>query len=79
MIDYIKEGQGRRSGKVRPRQYYQNLEGKELSLMGEMKEAGIIAVSDDGKTVMDGHLMLKAMEYASNFDLLAICHCEDAL
>lgn len=55
-----------------------NLEGKELSLMGEMKEAGIIGVSDDGKTVMDGHLMFRAMEYASNFGLPVICHCEDA-
>ncbi|HHU63852.1 MAG TPA: dihydroorotase [Clostridiales bacterium] len=80
VIDYIKK-KVKAEGvvKVMPiGSITKNLEGKELSLMGEMKEAGIIAVSDDGKTVMDGHLMLKAMEYASNFDLPVICHCEDA-
>ena len=38
------------------------LEGKELSEMGSMKEAGIVAVSDDGKPVMNGDVMRKASD-----------------
>ncbi len=80
VIEYIKKkAQAEGVVKVMPiGSITKNLEGKELSLMGEMKEAGIIGVSDDGKTVMDGHLMFRAMEYASNFGLPVICHCEDA-
>ncbi|MGI6113763.1 MAG: dihydroorotase [Mahellales bacterium] len=80
VIEYIKKkAQSEGVVKVMPiGSITKNLEGKELSLMGEMKEAGIIGVSDDGKTVMDGHLMFRAMEYASNFGLPVICHCEDA-
>ncbi len=54
-----------------------NLEGKELAEMGDMKEAGAIAVSDDGKPVMSSSLMKKAMIYASQFGLPVISHCED--
>lgn len=80
VIEYIKKkAQSEGVVKVMPiGSITKNLEGKELSLMGEMKEAGIIGVSDDGKTVMDGHLMFRAMEYAANFGLPVICHCEDA-
>lgn len=51
--------------------------GEELSEMGEMKEAGIVAVSDDGKTVMNAGMMRNALLYAKNFNLLVIEHCED--
>ncbi|MGI6050095.1 MAG: dihydroorotase [Acetivibrionales bacterium] len=53
------------------------LEGKELSEMGSMKEAGIVAVSDDGKPVMNGDVMRKALIYAGQFGLSVISHCED--
>lgn len=53
------------------------LEGKELSEMGDMKEAGAVGVSDDGYPVMDASLMKKGMIYAKNFDLLVVSHCED--
>lgn len=53
------------------------LEGSELSEMGTMKEAGIVAVSDDGKPVMNGDVMKKAMIYAGQFGLPVISHCED--
>ncbi len=53
------------------------LEGVELSEMGSMKEAGIVAVSDDGKPVMSGAVMRKAMIYAQQFGLPVISHCED--
>jgi dihydroorotase len=55
-----------------------NLEGKELSQMALMKRAGIVAISDDGKTVMDAALMRKAMEYAKDLDLTVITHSEDS-
>lgn len=52
-------------------------EGKSLCEFGELKEAGAVAVSDDGRCVMDSELMRRALEYASYFGLLVISHCED--
>ena len=52
-------------------------EGKELSEMAELREAGCIAVSDDGKPVRDAGLMRNAMQYASMFDLPILSHCEE--
>lgn len=54
-----------------------NLEGKELSEMGSMQEAGIVAVSDDGRPVESGDIMKKALIYAGQFGLPVISHCED--
>src|ERR1044071_5372240 len=51
--------------------------GTELSEMGEMKQAGIVAVSDDGRPVPSAGMMRRAMEYARGFDLPVIDHCED--
>ena len=45
--------------------------------MGEMRDAGAVAISDDGKSVMNANLLLKAMEYARLFDMAVISHCED--
>lgn len=53
------------------------LEGKSLAEFGEMLDAGIVAVSDDGRPVMDAGLMRRALEYASTFGLLVIQHAED--
>jgi len=53
------------------------LEGKSLSEMGEMKEAGAIAFSDDGKPVSDGKIMRNALNYAKTIDTLLTLHCED--
>lgn len=53
------------------------LEGNELSEMGIMREAGIVAVSDDGKPVMNSDVMKKALIYAGQFGLPVISHCED--
>lgn len=53
------------------------LEGNELSEMGSMKEAGIVAVSDDGRPVMQASVMKKALIYANGFGLTVISHCED--
>ena len=53
------------------------LEGKEISEMGLMKEAGIVAVSDDGKPIATANLLKKVLEYASDFDLPVLNHCEE--
>ena len=52
-------------------------EGTQLSEMGKMKEAGIVAVSDDGRPVSDARMMRLGMEYASDFGLVCLSHCED--
>ncbi|MDX6696126.1 MAG: dihydroorotase [Blastocatellia bacterium] len=51
--------------------------GTELSEMGEMKRAGIVAVTDDGRPVPSAGMMRRAMEYASGFGLTVVDHCED--
>ncbi|HYY56138.1 MAG TPA: dihydroorotase [Pyrinomonadaceae bacterium] len=51
--------------------------GTELSEMGEMKQAGIVAVSDDGRPVPSAGMMRRAMEYARGFGLTVVDHCED--
>lgn len=53
------------------------LEGKELSAMGGMTKAGVVAFSDDGRFVEDSDFMRKAMEYASMFHKIIIDHCEE--
>jgi dihydroorotase len=55
----------------------QDLKGETMAEMGEMKDAGIVAVSDDGKPVMNAGLMRRAMEYARTFDLPIVQHAED--
>ncbi|MEZ5306706.1 MAG: dihydroorotase [Pyrinomonadaceae bacterium] len=52
-------------------------DGSELAEMGEMKSAGAVAVSDDGRPVPNAGMMRRAMEYARDFDLPVIDHCED--
>lgn len=52
-------------------------EGAALSETGKMKEAGAVAISDDGKSVMDSNIMRLAIEYASGFGIKCLCHCED--
>ena len=52
-------------------------EGEQLAEIGAMKEAGAVAVSDDGLPVMNSGLMRRAMQYAGSFDMTVIDHCED--
>jgi len=54
-----------------------NLAGRELAEIGEMRDAGIVAVSDDGMPVADGNLMRRALEYTRLFDIPVIVHEED--
>jgi dihydroorotase len=52
--------------------------GEELAEMGELHRAGCVAISDDGRPVMNAAIMRRAMEYSKIFDLAVISHCEDA-
>lgn len=54
-----------------------NLEGRELSPLAELKDSGCKAFSNDGIPVMDSELFRRAVEYASDLDMLVIDHCED--
>ena len=53
------------------------LGGTELTEMADLKDAGAVAVSDDGRCVTDSGIMRRAFEYARTFDLPVIQHCED--
>lgn len=53
-------------------------EGKTLAAIGAMKAAGAVALSEDGKSVANSKLMANAMQYAWDFGLICLCHCEDA-
>lgn len=53
------------------------LEGLELAEIGELKDAGAVAISDDGSPVSNSSLMKKALLYSSYFDIPVISHCED--
>uniref|UniRef100_A0A7C5ENT2 Dihydroorotase n=1 Tax=Desulfobacca acetoxidans TaxID=60893 RepID=A0A7C5ENT2_9BACT len=55
----------------------QGLLGEKLSEYGELKDGGCVALSDDGRPVMNAMLMRRALEYARTFDLLVISHTED--
>jgi len=51
--------------------------GEELSEFGDLKEAGCVAFSDDGRPVASARVMRRALEYAKAFDLAIIDHCEE--
>jgi dihydroorotase len=51
--------------------------GEELASIGAMKQAGAVAISDDGRPVMNSRVMRRAMELASGWDIPVIDHCED--
>jgi dihydroorotase len=52
-------------------------EGKELAEIGDLRRAGCVAISDDGRPVMNSLVMRRAMEYARAFDMPVVDHCED--
>ncbi len=54
-----------------------NREGKILSEMGDMVAHGVVAFSDDGSGVQDSGMMRRVMDYASQFDLPVMSHCQD--
>jgi dihydroorotase len=52
-------------------------EGKELAEIGDLRRAGCVAISDDGRPVMNSLVMRRAMEYALAFNVPVVDHCED--
>ena len=52
--------------------------GEQLAEIGELRAAGCVAVSDDGRPVASASVMRRALEYAAMFDMPVIDHCEDA-
>lgn len=55
----------------------QGLNGDRLAEMGELKETGCVAVSDDGKPVKSSELMRRALQYAQGMEIMVISHAED--
>jgi dihydroorotase len=53
------------------------MDGERMAEMGELKEAGCVAVSDDGRPVANAELMRRALEYARGIGILVISHAED--
>lgn len=51
--------------------------GEELAEIGELKKAGVKAISDDGNSIMNTQIMRRALEYSKMFKLPVISHCED--
>ncbi len=51
--------------------------GEELAAIGAMKRAGAVAISDDGRPVMNARVMRRAMELANSYGIPVINHCED--
>ena len=51
--------------------------GEELAAIGSMQQAGVVAISDDGRPVMNARVMRRAMEFARGFEIPVIDHCED--
>jgi dihydroorotase len=54
------------------------MEGRELTEVGELKEAGVVMLSDDGKPIMDSEVMRKALEYSKAFGMCISTHEEDS-
>jgi dihydroorotase len=52
--------------------------GEQLAEIGDLRQAGCVAISDDGRPVATALVMRRALEYAAMFGVLVIDHCEDA-
>ena len=51
--------------------------GEELAPIGSLKQAGVVAITDDGHCIQNNDLMRRALEYARMFDLTVMDHCQD--
>ncbi|HXG49533.1 MAG TPA: dihydroorotase [Methylomirabilota bacterium] len=54
-----------------------NLAGEEMAPIGSLKQAGVVAITDDGHCVQNNELMRRALEYAKMFNLPVMDHCQD--
>jgi len=72
-----------RARKVAPVNVYatgaitKGLAGEEMAPIGSMVQAGIVAITDDGRCVQNHELMRRAVEYARMFDVTVLDHCQD--
>ncbi|MCR4695484.1 MAG: dihydroorotase [Pseudobutyrivibrio sp.] len=79
VIDYVHD-KAKKVGLTRVLQVgsiTKDMAGKELSDIEGMAKAGIPALSEDGKSVMDSGLYRKAMKLAKEYKLPVLAHCED--
>jgi len=53
------------------------MNGERMAEMGELKEAGCVAVSDDGKPVVNAELMRRSLQYANGIGIMVISHAEE--
>lgn len=53
------------------------LSGDRMAEMGELKESGCVAVSDDGKPVTNSELMRRSLQYAAGIGIMVISHAEE--
>lgn len=51
--------------------------GEQLAPIGSLRQAGVVAITDDGHCIQSAELMRRALEYARMFDLPVLDHCED--
>jgi len=54
-----------------------DLAGEELAPIGSLKQAGVVAITDDGHCIQNNELMRRALEYSRMFDLPVFDHCQD--
>ena len=54
------------------------MNGEQLAPTGQLKNAGVVAMTDDGSCVQSNEIMRRAVEYAKMFDLPVMDHCQDA-
>lgn len=52
-------------------------EGQEITEIGFLRDAGVIAFTEDGKSVANSGILRKAMTYSKPYDVLFMSHCED--
>ncbi|HET7535749.1 MAG TPA: dihydroorotase [Candidatus Didemnitutus sp.] len=53
------------------------MKGQQLASHGSLKNAGVVAITDDGVCVQSNEIMRRAVEYAKMFDLTVLDHCQD--
>ncbi len=53
------------------------MNGLEITEMADLVSAGIVAITEDGRTVMNSEVLRRAMEYSKMFDIPVLSHCED--
>ena len=77
VADFISGGAGDWCVNVYPIGSITESRRQEISEMADLVAAGCVAVSDDGRPVMNAEIMRRALEYSRIFNIPVIAHCED--